>query len=153
MTDKEIIAALQLVASKYGKKLAATVEQIFRNETEHFKSREFQVSLSPGMEALALTSPYGWGSFAPFWKANPLYAPVGVHKQVENDSLMSKSRGERTFVQFPSIEASVMSVAFVINLRGGVGGAWFTVTDLKAQKVYTDALNKIIPRFVNANIK
>lgn len=148
----QALAALRVVAAKYNKKTAATVEQIYRNETGHFKSGNFIKTLSPGMEAFSETEPYGWSSLKDFWEKNKNYAPTGIFKQVENSSGMLESRGERKFIVFPTIEASMMSVAFVIMSRGGDGGAWFSISDQAQRDKYNNYLAQINPRLVNANI-
>ncbi len=153
MTDQDIINALIVVAKKYGKGLASTIERIFRNETAHFKSGGFLKTLSPGMEAFADSFPYGWSTPAKFWEESPTYSPKGLEIERENSSAMLKSRGDRKFIVFPTIEASMMTVAYIIHTRGGNGGAWFSVSNEEAQKKYNAILSGIIPRFVNANIK
>lgn len=154
MSDEQIINALKLIATKYGKPMASTIEQLFRNETRHFKSVNFAITLSPGMEATKDVIPYGWGSLKEFWTLYINYAPIGIHKQVENSSAMAEARKEpRKFIVFQNLESSMMSVAFIINKRGGDGGSWFSVDDATLRKKYNDILKTIIPRFVNANIK
>lgn len=154
MSDQDIIAALQKVNARYGKPFTAIVEQLFRNETAHFKSEGFAVSLSPGMEATVNVYPYGWSSLKDFWDGNKQYAPIGLHKEVENSSAMMAARKEpRTFIVFQNLEASMLSVAFLIAKRGGDGGSWFSVSDEAARAKYNAVLNSIIPRFTNANIK
>lgn len=149
ITDIDISNALKVVSSKYGMPLAKRIEQLFRNETRHFKSGNFLITLSPGMQATTSTLPYGWSSLSAFWKSNPKYAPIGLHIQKENDSAMAKSIGNQTFMTFPSIEGSMMSVAELIHLRGDNAGSWFSKTDAALQKKYNDELDKIIPRFCN----
>lgn len=146
--EQQIIEALKLVIAKYGESLAIQVEQIFRTETTHFKSRGFTITLSPGMEAFTKKQPYGWVVAEQFWKDNKQYAPVGIHNQVENTSALAKSRGVRSFIKFPSIEAAFMTVAFIIYARGGDGGAWFSINDKVFRKKYNDFLETIRPRFV-----
>lgn len=148
MKDEEIIEALKLVKEKYGVVFTKTIEQLFRNETRHFKSGNFAVTFAPGMEAFADTSPYGWTSAKPFWESNKNYAPTGIFKQIENNSALAKSIGEKRFIIFPSIEASMMTTAFIIFSRGGAGGTWFSKEKTGIEK-YNAELKKIIPRFAN----
>jgi len=129
MTDADIIEALKKVAHTYSKDIAVTVEKIFRTETKHFKSSNFFSTLSPGMEARTAIAPYGWTSLAQYWKDNPQYAPKGIFGQIENSTAWFQSKGEKKFIQFTTIEASMMSVAFIINARGGDGGTWFSKTE------------------------
>lgn len=152
ITDKEKIEALKKVLQMYGPEFAKDLESLFRCETEHFKSGNFIVTFSPGMEATKKVFPYGWTSLEKFWKHNAQYAPVGLHAQKENASAMSASRGVRQFIMFPSLEAAMMSVAKRVELKGGNFGAWHT-NDADAQVKYIGHIRKAIPRFVNALIK
>jgi len=147
--EEQILNCLQLIISKYGNDLAIQVEQVFRNETKHFKSGGFIETLSPGMEAFKEFQPYGWFVVDKFWKENPNYAPAGIIIKKENSSGMMESRGDRRFLKFPNLEASFMTVAYILNSRGGDGGSWFSVTDATQRKKYNDFLKQIKPRFVN----
>ncbi len=153
VTETEIINALKVVAKDYGKPLAITIERLFRNETAHFKSGGFKQSLSPGMEAVKNTMPYGWSTLEPYWTKEKSYAPIALINQVENNSAMSKSLGVKTFIKFPTIEASMMSVAYLIHARGGDGGRWFSNQESEQGKAlrekYNLILTQIIPRYCN----
>lgn len=148
MDDKIIIDALKKVASIYGIENAKKLESLYRNETKHFKSGNFLICYSPGMEATKEEMPYGWTSLAEFWKTNPQYAPIGIHKQVENDSAMLKSRGERKFIKFPSVEAAMITVAKRLSDKNWYTGAWAS-NNVDAQKKYADYLLKIKTSFTN----
>lgn len=151
--DQDIINALKMVAHQYGKPFAARIEQLYRNETTHFKSGNFLITLSPGMQALpnANNLPYGWASLANFWALFPQYAPTGLHLEKDNDSKLSKSTGFQRFLIYPDMEASMMTVAKLIHLRGDDAGTWFS-NNPASEKLYDKELDHIIPRFVNANI-
>lgn len=151
ISDDIIIAALAKVGVTYGRETAVIVEQIFRTETKHFKSGNFIATLSPGMEATNDFSPYGWNKCNEFWINNPHYHPVGIFKQVDNDSALSKSKGERKFIRFDAIEDSMMTVADIVNKAGNNGGVWNS-NDLAIQKKYSDFLTSVKPRFVNSLI-
>lgn len=139
--------ALQKVKEIYGLNHAKRLEQLFRNETAHFKSGNYKITYSPGMESTKDTFPYGWKSLETFWLVNPQYAPIGVYKQVENTSALAKSRGTRSFIKFENPLASMMSVAHLIKLRGGRFGSWFS-TKIESQMAYEEELNKIKVRLV-----
>lgn len=149
MTDSEILSSLKKVAAIYGKDMAIKVESLFRNETKHFKSSNFLICLSPGMEATKDVMPYGWSSLVPFWKLHPEYAPIGIHKQVENDSLMMQSRGERMFMKFISLDAAMLTVAERLKLKGGDAGAWAS-NKPSSQKKYREYLLKIKTPLANS---
>lgn len=150
--DSEIIAALQAVSVIYGRPFAARIEELFRNETAHFKSGNFQITLSPGMQATTGILPYGWNSLAQFWKDNPGFAPTGIHIQNENTSALAKASGAKQFMVFPTIMASIMTVAKLISLRGGDAGTWFS-THPDLEHKYDAVLDTIIPKFVYTYIK
>jgi len=153
--EKEIIAALTKIKDLYGKPAAIKVESLFRNETRHFKSGNYAATFSPGMEAVkkpdgsVLPYPYGWTSLRAFWDNHPNYKPVGLHHQVENDSAMMKSRGERAFIVFPSIEAGFMTVAERLRNKGWDTGAWAS-NDKAAQDKYRNYLLGIKTPYANA---
>lgn len=148
MTDTEILQGLTKVKEVYGLAHAQRLEQLFRNETSHFKSGNFLICLSPGMEVGSKTVfPYGWGSLESFWNTNPHYKPIGVHSQAENTSALAQKRGVRTFIKFGSIEASMMTVAHLIKIRGGNFGAWFSKNTVQ-QLAYNRELDKIKVRLI-----
>lgn len=149
ITDNLIISALKVVAEKFGIEQAKEVERVFRNETKHFKSGGFEKTLSPGMEAFGETSPWGWKVAIGYWLVNTKYAPTEIIPLVENSSGMMESRGERKFLKFASLEASMMTVAYILHSRGGDGGSWFSVTDAAQRLKYNDYLKQIIPHFTN----
>lgn len=139
--------ALEKVKELYGLEFTKRLEQLFRNETAHFKSGNYKKTFSPGMEATKDIFPYGWKSLLLFWINNPQHAPIGIYKQVENTSALAKSRGTRSFIQFASPLASMMTVAYLIEIRGGKFGSWFS-TNPKSQKAYEDELDKIKVRLI-----
>ncbi len=148
VTDAEILKGLQKVKEVYGLSHAKRLEQLFRNETAHFKSGNFLKTLSPGMEVGSKTIyPYGWSSLIEFWEINPQYKPIGTYSQTENSSKLAQKRGVRTFICFGSIEASMMSVAHLIKLRGGRFGAWFSKNAVQ-QLNYEHELDKIKVRLI-----
>ncbi len=117
------------------------------------KVKVIKKTLGAGMEAFLPGFPYGWTSLKDFWLKNPQYAPTGTTGLKENSSAISKSRGVRSFLVFPSVEAGAMAVATVINLRGGDGGQWFSNQESlagdKARKAYNDVLTSINSQFIN----
>ena len=147
MNDSEILLGLTKVKENYGLSHAKRLEQLFRNETAHFKSGNFLITYSPGMEATKKTIPYGWTSLKEFWTIHPEYAPIGLHEQKENTSALAKARGIRTFIKFPNVTASMMSVGHLIKLRGGDFGSWFANDPIK-QKAYNAELDKIKVRLI-----
>jgi hypothetical protein len=124
------------------------LEQLFRNETAHFKSGNFHITHAAGMEAFADNLPYGWTQLTEYWKINPQYTPTHLHSQIENTSALAKASAKpKRFIVFPNVEASMMSVAYVIKLRSSNFGAWFSKNAVQ-QKKYNDELDKIKVRIV-----
>lgn len=151
ISDAVIQAALRHVAASYNKEMAVKVERLFRNETKHFTSGNFIATLSAGMEAVGdhpEVLPYGWNSLKSFWDQHPEHKPSGTMVQIENSSKFLESRGKRRFIKFPNLISSMMTVAHVIDSRGGNTGAWFS-HDRAAQKKYEAYLLQIVPRFCN----
>ena len=139
--------ALGKVKEVYGLEHAKRLEQLFRNETAHFKSGNYKNTWSPGMESTRDIFPYGWKSLETFWLMHPQYAPIGLHKQVENTSVLAKSRGTRSFIKFENPLAAMMTVAHLIKIRGGRFGSWFS-TNIDNQHKYEVELDKIKVRLV-----
>ena len=144
----DVQAAIKRIGILYGKEMAIKVESLFRNETKHFTSGNFLKCFCPGMEATIESFPYGWSSLSNFWKMHPEYAPIGIYKQVENTSGLLKSRGERKFIQFPNLDASMITVAERLKAKGGDTGAWFS-NDPSKQKLYREYLLKIKTPYAN----
>lgn len=149
IAESEIKNSLIKVKNIYGKDNAIKVEALFRNETKHFKSGNFQICFSPGMEATVENYPYGWSSLKPFWESKPEYKPIGIHEQIENSSGLLASRGERKFIKFPTLEAAMLTVAFRLNNKGWNTGAWFS-NNPESQKKYSDYLLRIKTPIANS---
>ena len=145
----QITDTLQMVIDQYGAPFAKSLEQLLRNESAHFQSKQWLNCNLPGMEATSGGPDWGWGTLLPFWQANPDYAPVGVWVAVDNVSALSPSTGKQSFIEAPIIEAGIMTVAYLINARGGNFGSWFS-TEPEQQQKYVAVLNTIIPRIVNS---
>lgn len=153
ISEQDIKKALSDVFNQYGEDIALTVEAIYRNETKHFKSGNFQITLGAGMEDSSKNDafPYGWASLKDFWLNNPDFAPIGIHKQVENDSGLAKSKGSKDFLKFKTITAGMFAVAEIMKKRGNISGKWFS-TEPKKIKAYSDYIAKIRTPFVNSII-
>ena len=145
--DKNLEGLLK-VQELYGKDFAQRLEKLYRNETAHFKSGNFAITHAPGMEAFGNDTPYGWIQLTEYWKINPQYAPTHLHSQIENTSaLATASKKPKRFLVFPSVEASMMSVSYLIKLRGSNFGTWFSKNP-KAIADYNLILNSIKPRLI-----
>lgn len=123
------------------------IEQLIRNETDHFKSLAFLETYGAGMEAFSEVFDYGWNKAKGFWNKNPQYAPIGIIHMNENTSDLQVSRGQRKFIKFPNMLASIMTIIAVIEIDGRFGN-WFNNNDFDETK-YEQELNDIIPRYIN----
>ena len=138
--------ALVTALKSYPKNILQSCERIFYMETSHLTSFQFMQTWSPGME-INYNNPappyYGWTSLIPFWKANPQYAPIGTYVMPENKTGIVK-----TFIKFPSLDSSVMTICSKLQSNGNNPGAWYS-NDPDLQAKYTATLNKIIPKITN----
>ncbi len=146
-------AGLRAVYKKYGATMAQTVEKMYRFETNHFKSKQFKETGTPGMEAHGAAPCYGWGG-AEFYKKNPEFKPEGTTGMYEGKGLSEKGGNkqvtdkQKAFIVMPSVEAGMMYLADYITRNGGNYARWFS-TDKKKQEIYRQNLDGIIPRFTN----
>lgn len=152
-TEADAKTALAKVAAKYGKTVAATIEKVARIETAHFASKQYRDTGTGGMEAFGPAPYYGW--FAPFFIANPSYAPVGTTAMLENKGLSSQggnaqSAKPKVFVIMPSVEAWMMFLADYAERHKANGGMlrWYS-TDKNAQALYAQKLAQITPKITN----
>jgi len=137
------IAAVKAL-KKYSKEIVQNCERIFRMETAHFTSSQFKHTYSPGMEKFASTFPYGWTTLNKvLWKDFPIYAPVGTYTMPENQTGITK-----TFLKFPTLTASVMTVCAFLDNNGNNPAAWYS-KNLESQARYQKTLNGIIPKITN----
>lgn len=151
ISESEIKSAFQKCSAVYGAEYARNVERLFRKETAHFTSGQFKKTLSPGMEisggtnSTKTTFPFGWSSLEKFVNANPLIlkSTFYVSRMNENGTGLGK-----TFVGFPTIDSSVMFVAwFIKNVRGGRFGKWYSTNESSAL-AYETGLSLIKARYV-----
>lgn len=152
-TDQDAKTALAAVAAKYGKNTAALIEKVARLETTHFKSKQYQLTGTGGMEAHGNAPYYGW--YSAFFIANPQYTPVGTTDMLENKGASEiggnpQMPNAKVFVIMPSVEAWMMFLADYANRYKAQGGIlrWYS-TDPAKQQIYQTSLNGIVPRFVN----
>lgn len=143
---------LKTVYEVYGREMAETVESMYRIETNHFKSKQYILSGTPGMEKHGAEPYYGWGS--DFFETHPQYSPVGVVGMNEGAGLSTiggtaqlKNR-EKIFVKLPSVEAGMMYLASYINKYDGNYARWYS-TDTKQQAIYRKQVSSVTPRIVN----
>jgi hypothetical protein len=142
------ILAFKLAAQRalkiYPRDVVENMERIFRLETAHFTSGQFKGTYSPGMEKFYDKYPYGWNTIAKIiWNVAPKYKPIGLQTFTENRTGIKK-----TFIKFPSVEASVMTVCAFLQYFNNNPGRWFSL-DKNKQDKYNESINKINPEISN----
>lgn len=119
------------------------LEQLYRNETAHFKSGQFQSTYSPGMEAFSSKFPYGWTTLNKLlWSKNKKVAPYALSHHIENETGKSKF-----FLKFPNLYSAMLAnltMARAYKDKGGFYRWWSTKPE--KQKIYKERLDSIIPR-------
>lgn len=152
-TAQDAKVALTKVYDQEGEATATTVERIYRLETNHFKSKQFKLTGTGGMESHAKTNPYGW--YKPFFTANPQYTPLGTTGLFEGPGMSGKGGNaqvtdkQKQFVIMPSVEAGMMFLVDYSKRNANDGGfaRWYS-TDAAKQEIYLNSLLNIKPRFV-----
>lgn len=153
-TEQDAKTALAAVAAKYGKPMAAQIEKVARLETAHFKSKQYQLTGTGGMEAHGNAPFYGW--FAPFFVSNPSYSPIGTTDMLEGKGASeiggnAQSKTTKVFVIMPSVEAWMMFLADYAQRNAANGGIlrWYS-TQPAQQQIYANSLKNISTPITNA---
>lgn len=144
--DEEIKSALRDVAVKYGIDTAKVVEQMYRIETNHFKSKQFQNTFSAGMEKHRENFPFGWFSMANLWNSKPEFAPVGFYEIREGKGLSGDGGKVKTFVKFANVKSGMFALAEYLKTHRP--GRWYAGDNIAKSEAYERALTKITNRFV-----
>ncbi|HCI8634831.1 TPA: hypothetical protein NP727_003028 [Klebsiella pneumoniae] len=144
--------ALCKIYNKYGKNMSVIVERMFRIETKHFTSGQYQHCGAPGMEVHGAPPAYGWSS--DFFSQHPEYQPTGIWSKKEGRGLSGQGGNSQVtdkpkqFVVFDSVESSMEYIVYYINKLGGNYARWYSTQD-SAQKLYREECGAIKPRFTN----
>lgn len=129
--------ALKKALNSFDTSIVENCERIFRLESGNFTSGQFLGTYSPGMEPASPNFPYGWNSLKDFWLEHSEYKPVGLKTYTENGTGIKKQ-----FIQFPTIEAGVMTICQWLAIFGNNPGRWFS-TEIDLQTSYNDKINGI----------
>lgn len=133
-----------------GKDLMRIVEKMYRLETAHFKSKQYQNCGTGGMEAFGAAPYYGWDS--------NLFTeqPVGTWSSFEGKGLSGSGGNaqvttkQKEFVKLPSVVAGMeYKIKYIIKYNGNYP-RWFNKSDATAQKTYINSLKNIKAKFVYA---
>ncbi len=131
-------AAFGAIEREYGRAIARNVERIYRLETAHFKSGQYQYSGSAGMVATRQAFPYGWKSLETFWIARPDLAPLG--------SVSWCVRGKvYRYLVYPGF-AGFVALAEIMKKRNNNPGTWYSTDPVKQQE-YVSKLRTISTRY------
>jgi len=115
-------AGFKAVSKKYGEKFAKTLEQLFRLETNHFKSDQWLKTGTPGMIAFADSFPYGWSSLKTFADKKGL-----TEKDFFTKTYSKTSDGKpHTYIGFKNTGNTVEFVAdFIHYKRNDDFASWY----------------------------
>lgn len=145
-------AALRAIYDKYGKDMATIIERMYRDETAHFKSKQYIKCGTGGMEAFGQPPYYGWDST--FFSQNPEFTPIGLWAAFENKGMSGQGGNKqitdkkKSFIVFPSVLGGMEYKVFYINKHNGNWARWHS-TDTTIQATYKKHLENIKTRFVN----
>lgn len=139
--------AFKNALNSFSPDIVRNAERIFRLESNHFKSGQYKGTLSPGMEKFSDSYPYGWKTLDKiFWSKNPKYKPTGLKTYTENGTGIKK-----TFIQFPNLTASVMTLCAFLQYYGNNPGRWFSLNP-DSQNRYNESIKKITPTYTNEQL-
>ena len=148
--------SLKIIYERHGKEMARIIEKMYRNETNHFKSKQYKNTGTGGMEASGKPPYYGWDKN--FFEQNPLYKPLGIWAAFENKGLSGQGGNlqiknkKKKFIIMPSVLAGMDYKAYYINKYNGNWARWHS-TQTQAQEIYKKAINSIKARIVDEIIK
>lgn len=132
-----------------GKQLVTIVEKMYRLETNHFKSKQYQHCGTGGMEVFGEAPYYGWDQNL------FIEQPVGTWSAFEGKGLSGaggnaqvKDR-KKEFVKLPSVLAGMQYKAKYIIKYNGNYARWFNASNTTAQTSYQTSLQNIRARFIN----
>ena len=130
-TENDAKEALQRFALK-DKDRAQLLEKMFRCESNHFKSLQFQKTGSAGMEAGL------WGKYL------AKYFPNGYETITLEDN---KTKKDAQFVLWDNIDNFLEFLSDYINRKKGDYACWNSLNE-KRKLEYRKTINRIINRFV-----
>ena len=148
-TENDARVSLRKIYDVYGKELAEIVECMYRAETAHFKSKQYQYCGTPGMESHGVAPYYGWDS--------TLFVeqPVGLWSAFEGKGLSTvggtqqETSKKKDFVKVSSVDVGMEYLAKYINKYNGNYARWYSKNDSN-QRIYREKINSIIPRIVRS---
>ncbi|GAA3758982.1 M23 family metallopeptidase [Flavobacterium ginsengiterrae] len=153
-TEHDARLALMKIYDIYGKEMAKTIESIYRWEADHFKSDQYKICGSAGMETSGKSSGPNYGWDGSLYIKYPEYKPIGIWESFENKGKSGLGGNDqdkinkKKYIKFPSVEAAMMYIADFIDRHDGNVGRWHSLTP-KVQEEYVKSIKTAIPRIVN----
>ena len=151
-TEEDGKEALKIIYDKYGKDMAIIIERMYRDETAHFKSKQYASCGTGGMEAHGEPPYYGWDTT--YFESHPESHPMGLWEAFENKGMSGEGGNaqvknkKKKFVILPSVIAGMEYKVFYIKKYDNNYARWHS-TQASAQENYKKYLEKIRPKFVN----
>jgi hypothetical protein len=125
---------------------------MFRDETAHFRSKQYENCGTGGMKAFGPPPYYGWDR--KFFLGSPEHTPIGIWEAIENRGLSNEGGNQqitdrkKSFIIFPSVLGAMEFKVYYINKYDGNWARWHSTTP-SAQAAYRKALESIRPRFIH----
>jgi hypothetical protein len=130
-TEKEAKDAIIKIAELQGIEKARLIEKMLRLETAHFKSKQYQITGSAGMEK---------GKWANLDESKLTYIQM-------NDNHLTGAAKLRTFIKWNNVLDFCLYLSDYIDRHEGNFARWNSVLQSK-QKVYRKRVDEIKARFV-----
>ncbi|HEK2722724.1 TPA: hypothetical protein SMT55_000293 [Proteus mirabilis] len=153
-TPEDAKDALRIIYERYGYEIAKIIEQLYRDETGHFKSTQYKKCGAGGMEVSGKDpQPPGYGWNESLFIRHPEYTPVGVWWAFENKGLSGKGGNKQVtdrkkgYIVFPSVLAAMEYKVDYMNRNNGNWAQWHT-RDPVTQENYRNAIMKMRYTFV-----
>lgn len=131
-----------------GKDVLTIVEKMYRLETTHFTSKQYQNCGTGGMEAFGSAPYYGWDATL------FIEQPVGTWSEFENPGLSGAGGNaqvkdkKKEFVKLPSVIAGMeYKIKYIIKYNGNYA-RWFNKDNATAQTTYRSSLVGVRARFI-----
>ena len=124
------------------------VEKMYRTETSHFTSGQYQNCGTGGMEVFGSPHYYGWDS------SLFIEQPIGTWSAFEGKGLSGNGGNEQVtnrkkeFVKLPSVLAGMeYKIKYIIKYNGNYA-RWYNSKNIAAQNTYRTELRGVRARFI-----
>lgn len=138
-TESDFQAGIEKVKNLFPPDILQMVERVYRLETANFKSGQYQLTGTPGMEATIKIYPYGWGKRLKKFNI----VPVGVVDMMDNPTKNTPKPSKKSFVALNDVSEGIKIIASYIQDKGA--GSWYAGTNKKMGLEYEKTLMQISP--------